>query len=54
LLVTKKLVLADCACAGCAARTAHEAAARPKHARETMLAKVGIKSSQLSFDRPAR
>src|SRR5437879_9014821 len=50
--VRKKLVSADWACAGCAARTTNDAAAtRPKHARETILAKVAIESSQSSFIR---
>src|SRR5260370_41248181 len=49
VLVTKKLMSADCARAGCAARTANEAAARPKHAREITLARMVMESSDLIF-----
>jgi hypothetical protein len=50
LLVTKKVVLAAWACAGCAAMRATEAAAaRPKHARMVIAVKVGIVSSLLWF-----
>src|SRR5260370_30756604 len=45
--VRKKLVSADCACAGRAARTAKAAATAMKHARERLLARVGISSSCL-------
>jgi hypothetical protein len=47
MLVTKKLVSAACARAGSAARIVSEAAPRPKHAREMILGRVGIDSSDL-------
>src|ERR1700737_3703244 len=45
VLVTKKLMSADCAWAGWAARTANAAAAGMKHTREMILARAGIVSS---------
>jgi hypothetical protein len=44
--VTKKVVLADCACAGAAAV---KPAARQKHAAEIILVNVDIDSSGLFF-----